>query len=102
MVAMHPHPQHHHLTERELWAGLMDQSPSAASGSGSGSGNGGGGYAQIEEERSWLYYLSEISLRSMMNRVLVDLYGDGEAAWLADVPGLVKRHLAYSEELELW
>ena len=92
---------HQYLTERELWAGLMDPSPSATA---SLPGTGDDGYAQIEEERSWLYYLAEISLRNIMNRVLVDLYGDagGEAAWLADVPGLVKRHLAYSEELELW
>ncbi|OTA68009.1 hypothetical protein K449DRAFT_324441 [Hypoxylon sp. EC38] len=59
-------------------------------------------YSVLEEERSWLYYLAEISLRSIMNRVLADLYGCGETAWLADTESLVKKNMAYSEELESW
>ncbi|KAI1414455.1 hypothetical protein F5Y13DRAFT_178751 [Hypoxylon sp. FL1857] len=59
-------------------------------------------YSALEEERSWLYYLAEISLRSIMNRVLADIYGRGETAWLTDTASLVKRHMAYSEELESW
>ncbi|KAI0376031.1 hypothetical protein F5Y04DRAFT_274053 [Hypomontagnella monticulosa] len=61
-----------------------------------------GNYSALEEERSWLYYLAEISLRNIMNRVLADFYGYGEVAWLNDTASLVKRHAAYSEELESW
>ncbi|KAF5013642.1 hypothetical protein FDECE_369 [Fusarium decemcellulare] len=57
---------------------------------------------QPEEERSWLHYLAEISLRGIMNRVLADLYGGGEGAWLTEGRSLVRRHSVYLQELESW
>ncbi|KAI2629209.1 hypothetical protein GGS26DRAFT_117450 [Hypomontagnella submonticulosa] len=79
-------------TERELYAGSMDQSPASEVDN----------YSASEKECGLLYYLSEISLRNIMNRVLADFYGYGGAAWSADIASLVKRHAVYSEELESW
>lgn len=60
------------------------------------------GLLQPEEERSWLYYLAEISLRSIMNRVLTDLYSDGEDSWKTAANRLARREEVYVEELEQW
>ena len=60
------------------------------------------GYLQPEEERSWLYYLAEISLRKLMNRILEGLYSDGEGYWLTNVTSLLSQHAVFYEELTLW
>lgn len=60
------------------------------------------GNLRPEEERSWLYYLAEISLRKIMNRVLDGLYSRGEQYWLGDIDKVTAQHAAFSEELALW
>ena len=60
------------------------------------------GALQPEEERSWLHYLAEISLRSIMNRVLAGLYAGGEAQWLSAGSTLLHRQAACLEDLESW
>lgn len=61
-----------------------------------------GGSLQPEEERSWLYYLAEISLRKIMNRILEGLYSRGEQYWRDDIRRVIVQHLAFSEELAMW
>ncbi|KAL7625818.1 hypothetical protein AAE478_005041 [Parahypoxylon ruwenzoriense] len=79
-------------TERELYAGLMDRSHTSNPEK----------YSILEEERSWLYYLAEISLRGIMNRLLADYYGEGETAWINDISSLRKRYKDYHMEINLW
>ncbi|KAL1856884.1 hypothetical protein VTK73DRAFT_8216 [Phialemonium thermophilum] len=55
-----------------------------------------------EEERSWLFYLAEISARKIMDRILGGLYGRGESPWLGNITAVLHQHLAYAEELALW
>jgi len=61
------------------------------------------GALQPDEERSWLHYLAEISLRSIMDRVLADLYAGGESQWVSGGgEALLRCQAAYFEELESW
>ncbi|KAI1409253.1 vegetative cell wall protein gp1 [Hypoxylon sp. FL1857] len=43
-----------------------------------------------EEERSWFYYLAEISYRRVMNRAMVILRRNGEEGWIRDIEGTMK------------
>lgn len=55
-----------------------------------------------EEERSWLYYLAEISLRKIMNRILEIIYSKGEEAWMTNIQRTISHHGALHEELLSW
>lgn len=55
-----------------------------------------------EDERSWLYYLAEISLRGVMNRILDVFYGHGEEKWTHSILSLLNKHASSSETLALW
>ena len=55
-----------------------------------------------DEEESWLYYLAEISIRKIMDRILSEFYGKGEGFWLTDIAALIEQYELYSEELSLW
>lgn len=54
-----------------------------------------------EEERSWLHYLAEISLRSLMSRVLAGLYGAEAASW-PSMSGLERLQDAYIDQVDEW
>lgn len=80
------------------FAGSAGQSPEFQMGRGSSSE----GVLDHEEERSWLYYLAEISLRKIMNRILQDIYSKGEQYWATDIARVISQHASYSEELAVW
>lgn len=55
-----------------------------------------------EEEESWLYYLAEISLRRIANRILEHIYASGELSWNAPYSHLLEHFASSQEELLLW
>ncbi|KAI1372746.1 hypothetical protein F4677DRAFT_456315 [Hypoxylon crocopeplum] len=79
-------------TERELDAGLMDQNPASDPDN----------YNALEEELGWLYYLADVSLHTIKNHVLVDLYSHGEKDWLDDMPMMARKYNAYKKDLGSW
>ena len=59
-------------------------------------------YLDPEEERSWLYYLAEISLRRTMNRILEILYSRGEQHWINSIRQIMGESATCAEELNAW
>ena len=58
---------------------------------------------QQEQEQSWYYYLSEIALRRIVNRVLNAFYRDDYQSWLnMEVPSMVKIGEDFMQLLEQW
>jgi len=55
-----------------------------------------------EEERSWFYYLAEISFRKMMNRAIAIMGGDGERGWITNIYEKVKHCEVLGEEINIW
>ncbi|KAF4342399.1 vegetative cell wall gp1 [Fusarium beomiforme] len=55
-----------------------------------------------EEEKSWFYYLAEISYRRMMNRFIAIMAGSGEQGWINDIPRTMKQCKEFNEQLDLW
>ncbi|OTB17820.1 hypothetical protein K445DRAFT_263021 [Daldinia sp. EC12] len=55
-----------------------------------------------EEERSWFYYLAEISYRRMMNRAVVTLRRNGENDWIRDIESILKRSDDLDEQIKVW
>ncbi|EEP78966.1 predicted protein [Uncinocarpus reesii 1704] len=56
-----------------------------------------------EEERSWLYYLAEISLRRIMNRILEEFYSRRETWWNSNnFSLLLAQYRSFLDELILW
>ncbi|KAH9208480.1 hypothetical protein DL95DRAFT_345425 [Leptodontidium sp. 2 PMI_412] len=58
---------------------------------------------QQQQEQSWYYYLSEIALRRIGNRVLNAFYRDDHQLWLnMEVPSMVKIGEEFMQLLEQW
>lgn len=55
-----------------------------------------------EEECSWLYYLAEISLRKLMNRVLEALYSKGEQHWENQIHQTYQQYTLLKADLADW
>lgn len=55
-----------------------------------------------EEQRSWLLYLAEISLRKIMNSTLEMLYANGQQFWVANSYQVLHRGSVLKEELLGW
>ena len=55
-----------------------------------------------EEERSWFYYLAEISFRRMMDRAIAVLARDGERGWISNIRENLEHHKAFQEEINIW
>ncbi|KAF9893075.1 hypothetical protein FE257_012486 [Aspergillus nanangensis] len=55
-----------------------------------------------DEERSWFYYLAEISFRRMMDRAFASIGGDGETDWITNFQQLRVRHRLFQEQIEFW
>lgn len=55
-----------------------------------------------EEERSWLYYLAEISLRRIMNRILEGFYVRQEEWRAYSFAEMLLHYKTFSQELILW
>ncbi|KAI3546430.1 hypothetical protein CABS03_13053 [Colletotrichum abscissum] len=54
---------------------------------------------RLEEERSWLYYLAEISLRRTIKNTMSVLYRKGEAYWLRNEDLLVRQYDEFEKEI---
>ncbi|KAJ0305476.1 hypothetical protein COL516b_005170 [Colletotrichum fioriniae] len=54
---------------------------------------------RLEEERSWLYYLAEISLRRTIKSTMSVLYRKGEAYWLRNEDLLVRQYDEFETEI---
>lgn len=55
-----------------------------------------------EEERSWFYYLAEISFRRMMNRAFTALGRNGEVGWIHDFQENLKQFAALKDQIDVW
>ncbi|KAL3478319.1 hypothetical protein BJX99DRAFT_107854 [Aspergillus californicus] len=60
------------------------------------------GQTEQEEERSWFYYLAEISFRRLMNQALVAIGGIGEANWVNNLQPIIIRHRVLEEQIDVW
>lgn len=57
---------------------------------------------QPEEERSWLYYLAEISFRRLMDRAIAVLGCDGEQGWITNVRANLRHCEVFEDEISIW
>lgn len=57
---------------------------------------------QIDENRSWLFYLAEISLRRTIDDVLWLFYHRGEDYWMNNVDLLTRQYVETDRQIELW
>ncbi|KAI5928351.1 vegetative cell wall protein gp1 [Camillea tinctor] len=55
-----------------------------------------------EEERSWFYYLAEISYRRMMNRAYSVMRRHGEQGWISDIGTTIKQYEDFNEQIKFW
>ncbi|KAL2687617.1 hypothetical protein Neosp_005179 [[Neocosmospora] mangrovei] len=55
-----------------------------------------------EEEKSWFYYLAEISYRRMMNRALAVMARDGERGWIDNIGDTIKQCKDFNEQIDIW
>ncbi|KAF7550236.1 hypothetical protein G7Z17_g5842 [Cylindrodendrum hubeiense] len=56
-----------------------------------------------QHEQSWFYYLTEITLRRIVNRILNMLYSDGHESWTDDaVPYMVKAASEFEQQIQEW
>lgn len=55
-----------------------------------------------EEEKSWFYYLAEISYRRMMNRALAVMARDGERGWIDNIRDTIKQCKDFNEQIDIW
>ncbi|UQC79176.1 vegetative cell wall protein gp1 [Colletotrichum lupini] len=57
---------------------------------------------QPEEEKSWFYYLAEISSRRMINRAISIFGYNGEQAWTRDIAKVLEKSEEFDEHINLW
>lgn len=57
---------------------------------------------EVEVERSWFYYLAEISFRKMMNRAISTLCRGGELSWVNNIHENIKQCEAFENDINLW
>ncbi|KAL1846988.1 hypothetical protein VTK73DRAFT_165 [Phialemonium thermophilum] len=55
-----------------------------------------------EEERSWFYYLAEISYRRMMDRAIAVLARNGQDGWIRDIRENVSYVKGFNEQIDVW
>ncbi|KAH8734252.1 hypothetical protein BGZ61DRAFT_341832 [Ilyonectria robusta] len=56
-----------------------------------------------QHEQSWFYYLTEITLRRIVNRVLNILYSDDHQSWTDEtVPYMIKAASEFEQQLDEW
>jgi hypothetical protein len=58
--------------------------------------------AEQEEERSWFYYLAEISFRRLMNQAFVAIGGNGEASWVDNIQQILVDHQVFENQIDAW
>jgi len=59
----------------------------------------GGNAGQLE---SWMYYLSETSLRRVGSEIISTLYSQEPLTWIEDIPGLCVRAQQLLDKLDAW
>lgn len=82
-----------------------DTSPAGADTTGVGqpSESPGRNFDAQQQENSWYYYLTEITLRRISNRVINTLYADKYQFWTVDqIPYMVRAASEYEQQLEEW
>ncbi|KAL0932441.1 fungal specific transcription factor domain-containing protein [Colletotrichum truncatum] len=57
---------------------------------------------QPEEEKSWFYYLAEISSRRMMNRAISVMGYHGEEAWIRNVAKVIEKCEDFDQQINVW
>ncbi|TQN65581.1 hypothetical protein CSHISOI_09840 [Colletotrichum shisoi] len=55
-----------------------------------------------EEEKSWFYYLAEISSRRMINRAISVFGYNGQQAWVQDVARVVEKCEEFDGHINVW
>ncbi|EXJ77958.1 hypothetical protein A1O3_09117 [Capronia epimyces CBS 606.96] len=55
-----------------------------------------------EEEKSWFYYLAEISFRRMFNRIVTTVIGKGERGWINNIETIIQQCDQFDEEINIW
>ncbi|KAF5687273.1 oleate-activated transcription factor 1 [Fusarium circinatum] len=55
-----------------------------------------------EEEKSWFYYLAEISYRRMMNRAMAVMARSGEQGWSNNISEAMEHCKEFNEQIDLW
>ena len=55
-----------------------------------------------EEERSWFYYLAEISYRRMMNRIMAVMSRGGEQGWIENIGETIRQCESLNEQIDVW
>ncbi|KAF5966216.1 oleate-activated transcription factor 1 [Fusarium bulbicola] len=55
-----------------------------------------------EEEKSWFYYLAEISYRRMMNRAMAVMARSGEQGWSNNIYEAMEHCKEFNEQIDLW
>lgn len=55
-----------------------------------------------EEEKSWFYYLAEISYRRMMNRAMAVMARSGEQSWSDNICEAMEHCKEFNEQIDLW
>ncbi|KZL84807.1 vegetative cell wall protein gp1 [Colletotrichum incanum] len=55
-----------------------------------------------EEEKSWFYYLAEISSRRMINRAISIFGYNGQQAWVRDVARVIEKCEEFDEHINVW
>ncbi|KAF4449338.1 vegetative cell wall gp1 [Fusarium albosuccineum] len=55
-----------------------------------------------EEEKSWFYYLAEISYRRMMNRAMAVMGRHEEQGWTRNIGELIQQCKDFNEHIDIW
>lgn len=57
---------------------------------------------RAEEERSWFFYLAEISLRRIINDILSTFYDKGEEHWMKHIDLVCRQNLESEKQISSW
>ncbi|KAH0431506.1 2og-fe oxygenase superfamily protein [Colletotrichum camelliae] len=57
---------------------------------------------QPEEEKSWFYYLAEISSRRMINRAISIMGYHGEEAWIRNIAKVIEKYEDFDRQINVW
>ncbi|KAF5501129.1 Echinocandin B biosynthetic cluster transcription factor ecdB [Colletotrichum siamense] len=57
---------------------------------------------QPEEEKSWFYYLAEISSRRMINRAISIMGYHGEEAWIRNIAKVIEKYEDFDQQINVW
>lgn len=56
----------------------------------------------FDEEKSWFYYLAEISFRRIMNRAMALIGQQGEQGWSHNIRETAKLCESVNEQINIW